>query len=145
MRVLSLVLFVAIAHVAPAAVLAQAKQERDAAAPAGQLSAVGQGERMGRKPLAPGAYVTTRHRPAAEAWLRKHRGRLGPADWEIGAPLPGGAPTRAAPADLRALLPAAPPGTRYLLWGDAVLLVAQSRMVVDAVTAGVKPPSSSPR
>lgn len=117
-----------------------AKQEREAAAPAGQLSPVGQGERMGRKPLPPGAYITARHRPAAEAWLARHRPGARGAAWEIGTPLPRGK-DQAAPADLLALLPPTPPGLRYLLTGDAVLLVAKSGMVVDAVTA----PSSSPR
>lgn len=140
MRSALLFLLLASASALPTFAAAQAKQERDAAAPAGQLAPVGKGEHMGRKALPPGAYVTTRHRPAAEAWLARHRASAHSAyGWEIGSPLKGR--SQPAPAELLALLPAAPPGLRYVLVGDAVLLVAQSRMVVDAVTA----PSSSPR
>lgn len=134
--------------------LAQGRQERDAPAAPGQLGAVGQGQHMGRKPLQPGAYITARHRKAAQAWLAKHHGpgkpclpglqprgnacrAAGPgAAWKIGEALPSAVKVHALPPGLLAVLPKAPPGNRYvLLSGDILLMASRSRMVVDAVVA----------
>jgi len=121
-----------------------AKQEREAAAPASQLSDVGKGSHMGRKELQPGAYIGPRHRGPAQEWISRHRAGVAPGAWRIGETLPKGAAAKPAPADLLVVLPRTPPGLRYVLLGDAVLLLASdSRMVVDAVA--LSPPSSSPR
>ena len=126
------------------------KRERDAAA--GQLSAVGNGKRVARQGLQPGAYITPRHRQAVNAWVARHHGpgqpclpgltRAGQAcvppagegAWVIGNALPRAAKLRPVPTPLREALPPPPPGNRYTLWGGDILLVASaSRIVVDAV------------
>jgi hypothetical protein len=120
------------------------KQEREAAAPASQLSEVGKGARMGRKELQPGAFIGSRHRGRAQEWISRHRAGAAPGPWRIGQSLPKAAGAQPAPADLLGVLPPTPPGMRYVVVGDAVLLLAsQSRMVVDAVALSL--PSSSPR
>lgn len=130
----------AAALAAPAA-LAQ-KKERDAASPASELSEVGKGGHLAREPLKPGAYISQRHRQAAQAWMAKNRAPSGgqAADWKIGQSLERGARVQPLPAGLKATLPAAPPGNQYVLLGSDVLLIASSsRIVVDAVAAGAKP------
>lgn len=137
---------------APATVLAQARQERDAALTEA-LSEVGKGRHMARQGLKPGAYITPRHRQAVQAWLARNFGpgkclpglvKQGQrctrgADaiaWKIGTPVPEQARLEPLPAGLTGALPAAPPGNRYvLLSGDILLIAADSRIVVDAVPA----------
>jgi Ni/Co efflux regulator RcnB len=147
------VLVLAAALAAPAAAQSQAaRRERDAAAAPGQLSEVGKGEHLARKATQPGAFITPRHRQAAEAYLARHHGPGKPclpgflqqgakcraadenAPWEIGDSLPPNARLRALPPGLLATLPSAPPGNRYVLFsGDILLIAAESRMVVDAM------------
>ena len=138
---------------APAAGLAQARQERDAA-PTEGLSEVGKGQHMARQGLKPGAYITPRHRQAVRAWLAKNFGPGQPclpglvrqgggcargADavaWKMGTPVPEKARLEPLPAGLAGALPPAPPGNRYVLMsGDILLIAADSRIVVDAVPA----------
>lgn len=152
---LLILLAAAAALAAPPALLAQPKQERDAAAAPGQLSEVGQGERLARQEMRPGAYITPRHRAAVRAWLARHHGPGKPclpglvkqgqacrapdgaAGWKIGSALPGAVKLHGLPAGLLATLPRTPPGNRYvLLSGDILLMASRSRIVVDAVPAG---------
>lgn len=148
-------LAIALAMLAVAtSVPAQAKKEREAPVAAGQLGEVGKGQRMGRRELQPGAYITPRHRQAVQAYLARHHGAGKPclpglvkrsgacrpetqsAEWKIGVALPGTAATRSLPPGLLAALPKPPPGNHYVLLAGNILLVASvSRLVVDAVAA----------
>lgn len=153
MQTLVSALLAAVLLAAAAAASGQARQEREAATAPGELAAVGQGQRMGRRELQPGAYITPRHRSAVSTWMKKNlaRGRCLPGmvrdgkrcrpeaqlpPWKIGAPLPASVQLPAPPRGLLGALPKAPPGNEYLLAGADILLVASaSRIVVDAVPA----------
>lgn len=116
------------------------KKERDAAAGANELSEVGKGQHMARQPLKPGAYISLRHREAAQAWMAKHPSAAAGGEWKIGEALARGSKTQTVPAGLQATLPKAPPGNQYvLLGGDVLLIASSSRIVVDAVEAGARP------
>lgn len=144
MRKLFLVAMVAAAQCAANLAWAQPRQERESASAASQLSEVGKGSRMGRKELQPGAFIGPRHRPRVHAWISRHRGGAKPAPWRIGESLPAGAATGTPPRTLLGVLPPTPPGMRYVLLGDALLLTASSsRMVVDAVS--LSGPGAPPR
>lgn len=132
----------------------EARQEREAATPAGQLNEVGKGQKLARQALKPGAFITSRHRKAVQAWLAKNHGPgqpclpgllpqgqacvapPGAGGWQMGTPVAAAARLENPPAGLLAALPPAPPGNRYvLLSGDILLIAAASRIVVDAIPA----------
>lgn len=142
MRPRPLVLAPLVALVLAAAPALAQKAERDAATGANELSEVGKGQHMARQPLKPGAYISLRHREAAQAWMAKHpsSAAAAPGAWKIGEALARGAKTQGLPSGLRAALPKAPPGNQYvLLGGDVLLIASSSRIVVDAVEAAARP------
>lgn len=101
------------------------------------LPDVGQGTRLGRKPLAEGAYFAARHRHAARTYYAQNPVMRPPVHWKIGEPVPPGAVVTLPPRGLLAALPQVPPGHQYVeLGGDVVLIAAQSRMVVDGISRG---------
>jgi hypothetical protein len=128
-----------------------AKQEREAATSAGQLSEVGKGERMARQETRPGAFITPKHRQAVLAYLARNHGRgksclpgwarqggdcrpLPGPGWSMGVALPPAAKMQPLPKGLASALPGAPPGNQYVLYsGDILLIAPDSRIVVDAV------------
>ena len=100
---------------------------------------VGKGTRLARKPLAPGAYIGEKHRTAALNALKAVRPSGKPVKWQIGEPVPRGAKLAAVPDAVLSQLPKLPPGHRYvLLGGDVLLIGAESRMVVDAVSRNAR-------
>jgi len=147
---LSCLLLAALLAVAPALAAAagdeapkehKAKQALDDRAdPHMRMDDVGKGTHMGSKATQPGTYLGNKSREAVRRWYAEHpvqcdRGCADPA-WQIGVPLPAGAPVASVPAPLLASLPKAPPGVRYVrVSGDILLVASGSRMVVDGIKA----------
>ena len=103
-------------------------------------SEVGKGTHLGTKATQPGTYLGDKSRDAVHRYYADHPPRcVGPCTapaWQIGTPLPQGAPVAEVPAPLLASLPKAPPGVRYVqLAGDVLLVASGSRMVVDGIKA----------
>lgn len=134
----------------PPAVLGRPLEQIDPARPAKQAvddradprmrsDDVGKGTRFARKPLAPGAYFSERHRIAVRKYYAQHPVRGAAANWKIGEPVPRGARLKPVPKGLLARLPALPPGHRYVqLGGEVVLIAAGSKMVVDGISRRVR-------
>ena len=107
----------------------------DRADPRGVRDDVGKGSHFARKALEPGAYFGDRNRAAVRQYYRDHPVAGTAARWQIGEPVPSGAPLAAVPAGLMASLPRVPPGHRYVELGGEVVLIAEgSRMVVDGIS-----------
>ena len=128
------------------------KAPEDRAGARARAGEVGQGERMGRKPLQPGAYFNTRSRDAVHKYYasagkggkacppglaKKDNGCLPPGQakkWQIGEPLPGDVEWVAPPRQIVVALPPLPPGHRYVqVAGDILLIAIGSKMVVDGI------------
>lgn len=100
---------------------------------------VGKGTRFASKPLGPGAYFSSRDQALVRRYYEARPMPGRPATWKIGEPVPPRAALAGVPDDLRAALPAVPPGHQYVqLDGEVVLIAVQSRMVVDGVGRGVR-------
>lgn len=96
---------------------------------------VGQGSNMGRKALAPGAYIGSRHQALVRKYYAANPAAVEGPPWQIGEPVPAKAKLTGVPDDLRAALPRVPPGHQYVqVDGEVVLVAMQSRMVVDGVS-----------
>jgi Ni/Co efflux regulator RcnB len=96
---------------------------------------VGKGSHFARKRLAPGAYLGSRHQAMVRKYYEGQPASRGGAKWTIGEPLPAEARVTGVPNNVRAALPAVPPGHQYVqVDGEVVLLAVQSRMVVDGVS-----------
>lgn len=107
----------------------------DRADPRMPVDDVGKGTHFARKPLGPGAYFGDRHRTAVRQYYEAHPVSGAAVHWQIGAPVPRGAPLTAVPKGLLASLPELPPGHRYAqLGGEVVLIAAGSKMVVDGIS-----------
>jgi Ni/Co efflux regulator RcnB len=107
----------------------------DRADPRMHLDDVGKGRHFARKPLGTGAYFGDRHRAAVLKYFHDHPASGRAARWQVGEPLPDGAPMAAVPTDLLSSLPQLPPGHRYLqVGGDVVLIAEGSKMVVDGIS-----------
>lgn len=107
--------------------------------PRAVMGNVGEGTRLGRKPLGEGAYIGDRHRNAVRKYYEKHPASGAPAKWQVGEPVPAGAQVAAVPQALLARLPPLPPGHEYLqVGGDVVLVAAGSRMVVDGISRSAR-------
>lgn len=117
-----------------------------------RTSEVGKGERMGRKPLQPGAYFNDRSREAVRKYYasadrngkacppglaKKNNGCLPPGQakkWRIGEPLPADVVWVAPPRQIVVALPPVPVGHRYIqVAGDILLIAVGSKMVVDGI------------
>lgn len=97
-------------------------------------SEVGKGTRFARKPLDPGAYISSKYQALVRQYYDAHPAATKGANWKIGEPVPRKASLSGVPDALRARLPVVPPGHRYVqVDGEVVLLAVQSRMVVDGV------------
>lgn len=106
----------------------------------GAMSPVGQGTHFARKPLASGAYFSSRHQAMVRKYYETHpaAGKAAPS-WKIGEPLPPKAALSGVPDGVRATLPPLPPGHQYVqVDGEVVLVAMQSRMVVDGVSRAVR-------
>lgn len=114
----------------------RAKQALDDRADTGAvLVAVGEGTHFAHKPLGPGVYFGDRNRAAVRKYYQEHPSAGSPVRWQIGQPVPSGAPVAPVPAGLLASLPKLPPGHRYLeLGGEVVLVASGSNMVVDGIS-----------
>lgn len=107
----------------------------DRADPHMQVDDVGKGTHMARKPLEPGAYFGDKHRTAVRKYYADHPVSGATAKWQVGEPVPRGAPLAAVPKALLPSLPEQPPGHRYIQLGGEVVLIAEgSRMVVDGIS-----------
>ena len=116
------------------------KQALDDRADTGAVltSEVGKGTHEGSKATQPGTYLGDKSREAVRRYYAEHP--CGPdctaPAWQIGLPLPKGAPVGPVPAPLLASLPKAPPGVQYVrVAGDILLVASGSRMVVDGIKA----------
>ena len=124
----------------------------DRADPNARIPEVGQGTRVAREPLKPGAYFNDQARAKVRAYYaqgrhcppglaKKGNGCQPPGQakkWQIGQALPRDVRAASVPADVVVLLPKVPPGHQYVAYGGDILLVAaSSRMVVDAITLSV--------
>ena len=136
----------ALAAAAPAAVLGNAADARpakpavdDRPDPRAKVANdVGQGSRFARKPLDPGAYISSKYQALVRQYYEAHPVSTKGAKWKIGEPVPRKASVSGVPDDLRARLPVVPPGHQYVqVNGEVVLLAVQSRMVVDGVARTV--------
>lgn len=113
---------------------------------------VGEGKRMGRKPLQPGAYFNDRSRDAVRKYYasagkdgkacppglaKKNNGCLPPGQakkWQIGEPLPADVVWVAPPRQIVVSLPPVPVGHKYVqVAGDILLIAVGSKMVVDGI------------
>lgn len=100
---------------------------------------VGKGTHFARKPLAPGAYLGSRHQALVRKYYEAHPVSGPSANWKIGEPLPPRVALTGVPDPLRAALPALPPGHQYVqLGGEVVLVAVQSRVVVDGVSRAMR-------
>lgn len=137
----------AAAAVVPASVQASAADDRvakqaldDHVDPNVQVSNnVGQGSRLGRKPLQPGAYIGSRHQELVRKYYAANPAATEGPPWQIGEPVPAKAKLTGVPDGLRAALPRLPPGHQYVqVNGEVVLVATQSRMVVDGVSRSAR-------
>lgn len=137
----------AAAAVVPASVQAPSPQEHvakqaidDRVDPNAPVSNnVGQGSRLGRKPLQPGAYIGSRHQALVRKYYAANPAAVEGPPWQIGEPVPAKAKLTGVPDDLRAALPRLPPGHQYVqVNGEVVLVATPSRMVVDGVSRGAR-------
>jgi hypothetical protein len=111
----------------------------DRADPRIRVDDVGKGTHLARKPLGPGAYFGDRHRTAVRRYYEEHPVSGARASWQIGEPVPRGAPLKTVPKGLLASLPEVPPGHRYVqLGGEVVLIAAGSKMVVDGISRSAR-------
>jgi Ni/Co efflux regulator RcnB len=100
---------------------------------------VGQGTRLGRKPLAPGAYLGGKAQAVVRKYYEAHPAPSREPSWKIGEPVPARAELTGVPDKVRAALPKVPPGHQYVqLDGEVVLLAVQSRVVVDGVSRSAR-------
>lgn len=137
----------AAAAVVPASVQATSPQQHvakqaldDRVDPDAQISSnVGQGSRLGRKPLQPGAYIGSKHQALVRKYYAAHPASVEGPQWQIGERVPEKAKLTGVPDDLRAALPRLPPGHQYVqVNGEVVLVATQSRMIVDGVSRGAR-------
>ena len=95
---------------------------------------VGKGTHFARKPLDPGAYISSKYQVLVREYYDAHPAPGQGGKWRIGEPVPRKAKLAGIPDDLLTRLPKVPPGHQYAqVDGEVVLLAAQSRMVVDGV------------
>ena len=107
----------------------------DRADPRMRVDDVGKGTHLARKPLGPGAYFGDKHRTAVRKYYQDHPAPGAAAKWQVGEPVPRGAPLTAVPKGLLSSLPELPPGYRYIqLGGEVVLIAAESKLVVDGIS-----------
>lgn len=96
---------------------------------------VGTGTHLARKPLAPGAYIGSRHQALVRKYYEAQPVSGRAPSWKIGEPVPPRAALKGVPDQVRAVLPPVPPGHQYVqVDGEVVLVAVQSRMVVDGVS-----------
>jgi hypothetical protein len=98
---------------------------------------VGVGTHMGPRATEPGIYFTDKDRRAVHEWFQSHPLRNAvPVTWAIGQPLPAGTPVQPVPTGLLGAIRKQPPGFRYVVAGNAILVVANaSQLVVDGASA----------
>ena len=98
---------------------------------------VGKGTRMGRKPLGPGAYFSSKDQVTVRKYYGAQSASSRAPAWKIGERVPARATMTGVPDSVRAALPRVPPGYQYVqLDGEVVLVAMHSRMVVDGVSRG---------
>jgi Ni/Co efflux regulator RcnB len=106
---------------------------------AAAINEVGKGTVMGRKALGPGAFFGARHQAVVRKYYEAHAASGAAAKWKIGEPLPPKASLAGVPDEVRAALPAVPPGHQYVqLDGEVVLVALPSRMVVDGISRSMR-------
>lgn len=91
------------------------------------------------RPFGPGAYFSSQDQALVRRYYETHPASARGGKWKIGDPVPASAALTGVPDDVRAALPALPPGHQYVQLDDEVVLVAvQSRTVVDGVSRNVR-------
>lgn len=87
------------------------------------------------RPFGPGAYFSSSDQELVRKYYARHPVPATDAKWKAGDPVPARAALTGVPDDLRAALPALPPGHQYVqLDGEVVLVAVHSRRVVDGVS-----------
>lgn len=91
------------------------------------------------RPFGPGAYFSSSDQALVRKYYAMQPAPATGAKWKIGDPVPASAALTGVPDDLRAALPALPPGHQYVqLDGEVVLVAVQSRRVVDGVSRSMR-------
>jgi hypothetical protein len=97
------------------------------------------GQPGGIKPTQPGKFFGPKQQAVVHQFVATHPGSKRAAKWRIGEPVPARAAMTGMPDDVRAALPAVPPGRQHVQLDDEVLLVAvPSRMVVDGLSRAAR-------
>lgn len=87
----------------------------------------------------PGAYFNSRDQALVRRYYDMHPVSEPGVKWKIGDPVPPRAALTGVPDDLRAALPALPPGHQYVqVDGEVVLVAVPSRRIVDGVSRSVR-------
>jgi Ni/Co efflux regulator RcnB len=125
----------AVTQAAPAAP-SGAKQERDLADPRAKVvDNVGQPGAVGIKPTDPGIFFGIKEESVVRRFYATHPSAGRTPKWKIGEPVPARTAMMGVPDEVRAALPAVPPGHQYVQLDEEVVLVAvPSRMVVDGIS-----------
>jgi Ni/Co efflux regulator RcnB len=116
------------------------KVERDVAEPRTPIvDNVGQAGPLGTKPTAPGVYFGAKAQAVVRSFYAAHPKSARAPKWRIGEPVPPRTAMTGVPDEVRAALPAVPPGHQYVQLDDEVVLVAvPSRMVVDGIPRAMR-------
>lgn len=107
--------------------------------PAQAMGNVAQGTHAASRPFGPGAYFSSRDEALVRTYYARQPAPASSTKWRIGNPMPERAELTGVPDDIRAALPALPPGHQYVqLDGEVVLVAVRSRIVVDGVSRGTR-------
>ena len=125
---------------APVAFAPTAVQAAPPAQPPTQvLGGVGQGARLASTPFGPGAYFSSSDHALVRSYYLAHPMSAQVAKWKIGEPIPQHSELTGVPDDLRGALSKLLPGHQYVeVDGDVVMVVVQSRVVVDGISRSMR-------
>jgi hypothetical protein len=118
-----------------------AKQARDypAAPPTHVAGNVGSRTQLVPRAFGPGAYFSSSDQALVRKYYAMHPVPASEVKWKVGDPVPARAALTGVPDDLRAALPALPPGHQYVqLDGEVVLVAVHTRRVVDGVSRSMR-------
>lgn len=106
--------------------------------PATQVAGAGRSTLVASRRLGPGTYFNSQDHALVRSYYEAHPLSGQVTKWKLGEPIPSRSALTGVPDDLRAALPALPPGHQYVqVDGDVVLVAVQSRVVVDGISRGV--------
>ena len=117
-----------------AAPVAQQTVQSPVVPPAQVVGNVGSSTHLVSSPARRGGYFSSDDELLVRRYYAAHPLSAQPAQWKIGEPIPPRAELTGVPDDVRAALPALPPGHQYVqVDGDVVLVALPSRVVIDGI------------